>query len=48
MRQNRNENPKELKMLDGREGKSTIHVYLVEGSIMLVSCVGKNKSGKKT
>ena len=48
MRQDRKENSKELKMLDGREGKSTIHVYLGEGSMMLVSCVGKKKSGKKT
>ena len=48
MRQDRNENPKELKMLDGREGKATIHVYLGEGSIILVSCVGQKKSGKKT
>ena len=48
MRQDRKENPKESKMLDGREGKSIIHVYLGEGSIMPVSCVGKKKSGKKT
>ena len=48
MRQDRKENPKESKMLDGREGKSTIHVYLGEGSIMPVSCVGKKKSEKKT
>ena len=46
MRQDRKENSKELKMLDGREGKSTIHVYLGEGSIMLLVSVRK-RVGKK-
>lgn len=46
MRQDKKENPKESKMLDGREGKSTIHVYLGEGSIMLLVSVRK-RVGKK-
>ena len=37
---------KELKMLDGREEKSTIYVYSEDGSIMLASSVNKKKSGK--
>ena len=35
-------------MLDGKEEKSTMYVYLEDGLIIILSYVNKKKSGKKT
>ena len=47
IRHDRKEIPKELKMLDGREEKSTMYVYSEDGLAMLVSYFDKKRVGKK-
>ena len=48
MRHNSKGIPKELKIIGGREEKSTMYVYSEDGSVSLVSYVIKKKSGEKT
>ena len=47
MRHDRKEIPKEVKALNDREEMSVLHVYHEEKKILLVSYIGKKKSGKK-
>ena len=47
MRLDRKGIPKEIKSLEHREEKSTMHAYVEEQNIMLVSYTEKKKSDKK-